>query len=208
MSQRHAPATLRNREPILAVLAQVLPERGTVLEIASGSGEHALYFGPRLAPRRWLPSDIDPEALASIASWRQAEPETPVLEPLRLNTEDPDWADQLPAQAGAITAVVCINMVHIAPWSATRGLIAGAAKLLPTSGVLYLYGPYRREGTHTAPSNAAFDASLRARNPDWGIRDLEAVTELAATAGLELERVVDMPANNLSLVFRPLRSDR
>ncbi|MBN3727750.1 DUF938 domain-containing protein [Burkholderia sp. Ac-20379] len=192
----HAPAAERNREPILAVLREVLPAQGTVLEIASGSGQHAVHFAAALPHLEWQPTDPDPAALASIAAWA-ADAALPNLRaPRQLDVR----ADRWPLDAA--DAVVCINMIHIAPWEAACALIAGAARVLDGGGVLLLYGPYRRNGEHTAPSNAAFDAQLRRRDPSWGVRDLEAVTELAQAAGFEPERVVEMPANNLCVAFR------
>ncbi len=191
-----APATQRNREPILDLLARALPSGGLVLEIASGSGEHAAWFAPRLPALTWQPSDPDPSCRRSIAA-RVADFACPrLLPPLDLEVTAPVW----PVERAE--SVVCINMVHIAPWAATVALIAGAARILPPGGILYLYGPYKRGGRHTAASNADFDAALRGRNADWGLRDLEAVTKLALTAGLEPLEVIEMPANNLSLVFR------
>jgi hypothetical protein len=196
--KRYAPATARNREPILAVLRAVLPPQGTVLEIASGTGEHAIYFARALPQLTWQPSDPSAEARASISAWA-AEARLPNLRPpIDIDTTGGKLA------IADLAAVVAINMVHISPWSATEGLVAGAAKALTAGGVLLLYGPYQQGGRHTAPSNAAFDAELRAQNAAWGVRDLEAVTELAANAGLALDRVVQMPANNLCVAFRRL----
>lgn len=194
--RRHAPAALRNRDPILAVLSRTLPARGVVLEVASGSGEHAAYFAPRLAPRQWQPSDADSDARASIAAYA-AQIECPTLRPpVALDASDDTWP------IAAADAIVCINMIHIAPWSAAQGLVRGAAAILPTGGLLYLYGPFMRGGRHTAPSNQAFDTGLRARDPAWGVRDLDDVAHLAAAQGLALDEVVEMPANNLSVLFR------
>ena len=190
-----AAAAERNRQPILDVLLRVLPDSGLALEVASGSGEHALWFAEQLHPLVWQPSDPDPACRRSIAA-HGADVGFATLEaPLDLDAGAADWPIE------RADAVVCINMTHVAPWRATAGLIAGAARILPPEGVLYLYGPYLRGGHHTAPSNAAFDASLRACNPDWGLRDVEAVAEAAGPQGLVLSEVVDMPANNLSLVF-------
>jgi hypothetical protein len=194
--KRNAPAAERNREPIAAVLREVLPDFGNMLEIASGTGEHAVYFAGLFPSWIWQPTDPDPDALASIAAWR-AEAGTP-------NLLDPVWLDvsAYPWSVGAADAILCINMVHISPWAATEGLMLGAGRLLAPGQPLILYGPYRRCGVPTAPSNSAFDESLRARNPEWGLRDLEAVEAEAARRGLRLERVAEMPANNLTLVFR------
>jgi SAM-dependent methyltransferase len=192
--RRHAPATLRNREFILTVLRRVLPPRGVVLEIGSGSGQHAAFFAAALPELTWQPSDADPDARASTTAWCRDLPN--VREPLAIDTSDDVWP------LATADAVVCINMIHIAPWRACEGLVRGAARVLPAGGVLYLYGPYRVDGAHTAPSNAAFDADLRTRNPAWGVRDLEAVVGVARTCGLAHAETVAMPANNLSVVFR------
>ncbi|MEB3251899.1 MAG: DUF938 domain-containing protein [Cyanobacteriota bacterium] len=205
--RRHAPATQRNREPILAVLNRVLPATAPVLEIASGTGEHAVFFAPALAPRPWIPSDPDPQARQSIAAWRQAQPAPNLAPPLPLDVTQPHWWGQVPPlDAASLGAIVAINLIHIAPWSACLGLLEGASQLLPPGGILYLYGPYRLNGDHTAPSNQAFDQQLRAENPDWGVRDREAVVMAARHQGLELVETVAMPANNLSLVFKGSRA--
>ena len=195
-----APAVARNREPILAVLRRVLPEHGLVLEIASGSGEHAVYFAAALPHLNWQPTDPDPEARASIAAYRAATALPNVLPPLALDAAAAHWpVTEIDVQ---IDAIVSINMIHIAPWVAAEGLMAGAERLLPERGVLFLYGPFREHGRHTAPSNAAFDESLRARNREWGVRDLDEVAALASRHGFALEERIAMPANNLSVVFR------
>jgi Protein of unknown function (DUF938) len=194
--RRYAPATERNREPILEILCQVLPPTGTVLEISSGTGEHATFFAPKLAPLFWLPSDPNPDARASILAWQQHQPCDRVYPPIDLDVSQPNWSIDMP-----IAAIVNINMIHIAPRSAYLGLIAGASRLLPRGGIFYLYGPFKRGGVHTAPSNAAFDESLRSSNPEWGIRDLEETIDLAQDAHLRLQEVYQMPANNLSVVF-------
>ncbi len=193
--KRYAPATERNRNAIVAVLRDALPSFGLVLEVASGSGEHAVHFAVAFSALDWQPTDPDPAALASIAAWR-AEAELPNLRPpIQLDAEG-DWPI---AQADAI---LCINMTHISPWDATLGLLKGAGQALPPGGLLYLYGPYIRDGVDTAPSNLAFDASLKARDPRWGLRRLEDVVAAADAQGLRLDRLIDMPANNLSLFFR------
>lgn len=195
--KRYAPATERNREAILAVLRDVLPGAGVVLEVASGSGEHAVFFAAQLPGLAWQPTDPDPENLASIAAHRDDAALASLRAPLRLDVTEPGWA-----RDRAADAVVCINMIHIAPWEACLGLFAGASALLPAGGPLYLYGPYREDGVFHAVSNAEFDASLRARDPRWGVRDLAEVTRAAEAAGFTREGVVAMPANNHSLVFR------
>lgn len=151
--RQYAPATQRNREPILAILRQVLPATGTVLEVSSGTGEHAVFFAPRLAPRRWLPSDPNAIARASIAAWQEHEPAKNLDAPITLDAREPIWSVEQQALIEPICAIVNINMIHIAPWSACLGLMAGARRILPTGGILYLYGPYKQGGNHTAPSN-------------------------------------------------------
>ncbi|MFC3713438.1 DUF938 domain-containing protein [Sphingoaurantiacus capsulatus] len=193
--RRASPSVARNREPILDVLRRVLPPRGLVLEIAAGTGEHAVHFAGALPGLDWQPTDPDAMSRRSIAAWR-AEAGLPNLrEPLPLDVIAADWP------VGAADAVVCINMIHISPWAATEGLMAGAAARLSPGAPLFVYGPFRREGVPIAPSNEAFDASLRERNPAWGLRDLEAVQALAAGQGFDLAEVIEMPASNLSLVF-------
>ena len=194
--RQHRPHVARNRDPILAVLKRVLPARGVVLEIASGSGEHAAYFADQLPALVWQPTDPDAEALASIAAHRAAGAVANLLAPLRLDVTAPAW----PVERA--DALMCCNMIHIAPWAACEGLIAGAQRVLPVGGVLYLYGPYKIDGRHTAPSNEAFDSDLRRRNPAWGIRDLGDVAALAQRHDLALAETVPMPANNFSVIFR------
>ena len=191
-----APAVARNREPILQVLRACLPHTALVLEIASGTGEHAVWFGRALSTLTWQPTDQDPEALESIAAWRDTAGLPNLLPPLRLDASAETWP------VARADAIVAINMVHISPWAATQGLIAGAERILPSGGLLYLYGPFREGGIHTAASNAAFDADLRARNRAWGVRDLEEVIALAGRHGINAPERIAMPANNLSLVFR------
>jgi len=192
----YRPHVVRNRDPILDVLRRVLPPHGLVLEIASGSGEHAAYFAEKMPTLTWQPTDPDSEALASIAAHRATVSASNLLPPLQLDVTAATWP------VPRADAIVCCNMIHIAPWTACEGLIAGAGRVLPVGGVLYLYGPYKIGGRHTAPSNAAFDADLRARNPQWGIRDLDEVTALAESQGLARLDTVEMPANNLSVIFR------
>ncbi|MBC8733203.1 DUF938 domain-containing protein [Paraburkholderia sp. UCT2] len=194
-SRQHSPSAERNREPILAMLREALPASGRVLEIASGTGEHAICFAGALPGLDWQPSDADEEARESIAAWTAHAGLANVRAPLALDVHQPDWG------VDALDAVVCINMIHISPWSAAQALFDGAGRRLVDGGVLYLYGPFRRGGAHTAPSNAAFDQWLKSRDPEWGVRDMEAVVALGDTAGLTCERVVAMPANNFSLVF-------
>ena len=194
-----APATWRNRAAILAVLERVLPNSGLILEVASGTGQHAAFLAPRLAPRDWQPSDVDASLFASIIAWSgQAGDENA-------------WAPRPPIVVDAMAAewpidhadaIVCINMIHIAPPAAATGLLAGAGRLLPAGGVLYLYGPFMRGGVHSAPSNRDFDLSLRRQDSRWGVRDLDHIAAEAGDHGLQLQEIVDMPANNLSVIFR------
>lgn len=209
--KRHAPATARNREPILDVLRRVLPAAAPasegppplVLEIASGSGEHAVYMATALPNVRWLPTDVSEPALQSIEAWAAESALPNLLPPLRLDARQEPW----PAAADApVAAVVCINMIHIAPWAACLGLLRGAAQRLGRDGILFLYGPFKRGGAHTAPSNESFDRGLREQDPSWGVRDLDDVTAAAREAGLELAEVVLMPANNLSVIYKPAGS--
>jgi SAM-dependent methyltransferase len=194
--RRSAPAVARNRDAILQVLQSVLPPAGLVLEIASGTGEHAIHFARALPALQWQPSDPSPEARRSITAWITAEPLPNIRSPIDLNAED-----RLEAVDRA-DAILCINMLHISPWSATEGLMRGAARLLTPGAPLCLYGPFKRSNHELAPSNRAFDVDLRQRDPRWGLRDLDAVTACARTHGLALDRVVAMPANNLMAIFR------
>lgn len=203
--RQYAPATQRNREPILEVLLQVLPPDGTVLEVASGTGEHAVFFAPRLSPRKWLPSDPNPVSLASIAAWAAHVKSENLYPPIELDVRTPVW--QVESSwverhlIKPITAIANMNMIHISPWSACLGLMAGAGRILPPGGILYLYGPYK-QGGNTAPSNEAFDQSLRAQNPEWGVRDLDDVIAAANAQQLSFVNTYQMPANNLSVVFQ------
>jgi SAM-dependent methyltransferase len=196
-----SPAALRNRGPILEVLRRHLPASGAVLELASGSGEHVTHFAAAFPALVFQPSDPDPQARASIAERVVQSGLSNVRAPLCVNASADAWS--LPAEiAQSLAAIVCINMIHISPWSAALGVLRGAGKLLPADGVLFLYGPYRRAGRATAPSNDAFDRDLRARNSDWGLRNVEDVVAEAAAQQLALAEIVEMPANNLSVVLR------
>lgn len=194
----YAPATERNREPILAILRRLCPpsEAAKVLEIASGTGQHATFFAQAMPWLSWQPSDPDEMSRESISAWIQATGVSNVALPLEIDVLQEPWEVRLP-----VDLVVCINMIHIAPWEATRGLLAGSRLCLRPKGRLFLYGPYKQGGRHTAPSNEAFDQGLRSRDPRWGVRDLERVVEKATEAGFSLLEVIEMPANNLSLVF-------
>ncbi len=195
--RRFAPATRRNREPIFSVLSSHLPASGGLLvEVASGTGEHACALAPRLAGWRWQPTDVDPEALASIDAWRRHEgAQEHVLAPLHLDSRSAEW----PVERA--DALLCTNMIHISPFAATEGLMRGAARILSAQGRLFTYGPYLLEDQPNAPSNVAFDASLRARDPAWGVRRLSEIDAAAQAYGLQRVECVTMPANNFMLVF-------
>jgi hypothetical protein len=194
--RQYAPAAVRNRDFILDVLRDLLPMTGVILEIASGSGEHVVHFARNFPSLVFQPSDPEPKALLSVAEWVKAVQVTNVRAPIVLD------ASQSPWPIASADGIICINMVHISPWDATVGLIAGAAATLPPGSPLYLYGPYKREGFATVPSNETFDRNLRDRNRAWGLRDLEAVAAIAQSAGFSVPTVTEMPANNLSVVFR------
>ena len=205
-ARQYAPATGRNREPILEILLQVLPESGTILEIASGTGEHAVFFASRLKHYLWLPTDTSPQSRASIIAWTEHFGCDNVYTPLELDVTEPVWAvenDPLIdwSNTEPIVAIVNINMIHISPWSACLGLMAGAGRILKAGGILYLYGPFKQGYEHTAPSNAAFDEYLRAQNRKWGVRNLDDVVEAARAEHFISKQIYQMPANNLSLVF-------
>ena len=192
-----SPAAARNRAPILDVLKAHVPARGRVLEIAAGSGEHAVTFAAALPGLEWTPSDPSEEARASIAAWAKAADLANLRPPLALDVRDEAGWPQ-----GPFAAVLCINMIHISPWAATEGLMRLAGRVLPVGGLLATYGPCREAEVPLAPSNAAFDESLKARDPAWGLRDREAVAAAAKAEGLALTRRVEMPATNLMLLFR------
>ncbi|WP_347341136.1 DUF938 domain-containing protein [Sphingomonas sp. TREG-RG-20F-R18-01] len=192
--RRHAPATLRNRMAIADVLREILPAAGVVLEVASGSGEHAAYLAQEFPALDWQPSDPDPAALRSIAAWCAGIAN--VAPPLDLDAAAPEWPIE------RADAVLCINMVHISPWHATLGLLAGAVRLLAPGAPLILYGPFLQRDVTTAPSNLTFDESLRVRDPRWGLRQVESIEQVAAGHGFVRDRLIEMPANNLMLVFR------
>jgi hypothetical protein len=195
-ARRFAPATERNRDPILQVLQSCLPEMGVALEVASGTGEHAIHFARGMPLLIWQPSDPDAESRASIDAWAAGAGRPNLRAAIDLDAAAPVWP------VTKADAIVCINMVHISPWESTEGLMAGAERLLAPGTPLILYGPYRRQGVPTAPSNEAFDQNLRARHPRWGLRDLETVVALAEDHGLQLAEVIEMPANNLAAIFR------
>ena len=194
--RRHAPAAERNRQPSLEVLARVLPLSGEILEIASGTGQHAAYFAAALPWLVWQPSERDADAFPSIAAWAAAEKLENVRPPLRIDVTEEPWP------VASVAGIFSANLIHIAHWDVCLALLRGTERHLVTGGALVMYGPYRIGGQHTAPSNAAFDLDLRSRNAAWGVRDLEAVVEAARGHGLELRERVAMPANNQTLVFR------
>jgi hypothetical protein len=194
--KRFAPAVERNREPIAAVLTEELPAEGLVLEVASGSGEHAVHFARTYPRLSWQPSDPDPEAIASIGAWRAEEDLANLREPVLLDAAASDWP------VAAADAVLCINMIHISPLAATEGLLAGAVRLLGSGAPLIVYGPYLEADVETAPSNLEFDAWLKRRDPGFGLRSAEWLDERAAEYGFVRARRVAMPANNLILVYR------
>lgn len=196
MAKLSWPAPERNKEPILGVLARVLPAAGQVLELASGTGQHAVFFATHLPGLTFLPSDIEPANLESIRAWVRDAGLANLREPMPLDVGSGDWG------VGKVDAIFSANLLHISPWESAVALFDGVSRHLAPSGVLVLYGPYRVGGEHTAPSNAAFDADLRQRNPRWGVRDVEAVVDLAEHAKLALAERIEMPANNQMLVFR------
>lgn len=195
-AKKHAPATLRNRDAIMTVLTRILPSSGTVLEIASGSGEHILHFAKAMPSLNWQPSDPDPACRTSIRAWSNENQHPNVADPVDLDASASLWPVE------DVAAILCINMIHISPWAATEGLLAGAEQLLAPRAPLYLYGPFHMAGRTTAPSNEAFDQSLRSRNPKWGLRNLEEVEREAQSHGFSLSETIDMPANNLSIILQ------
>lgn len=199
-ARQYATATQRNRQPILDVLLKVLSDQGNILEIASGTGEHGIFFAPHVSPRQWIPSEPNPLLRASICAWQDEFPAENLHPPLDIDVRNDRWS--IEDQETKIEAIVNINMIHIAPWNACLGLMAGAGRILPSGGILYLYGPFKRNGKHTAPSNQAFDQSLQTSNSEWGVRDLTEVTTIAKSQGLELAEIISMPANNFSVIWR------
>jgi SAM-dependent methyltransferase len=199
-----APAFHRNHRPIWAVLQPYLAGKsGDVVEAGSGTGQHVVDFARQIPEIIWWPSDLNEQYLKSIAAWRAAAGLPNIRPPLRIDLSDPAWCRQMHdgSGPGELLAVFCANVIHIAPWRVAEGLLAGAACYLRPDGRLFLYGPFRRDGRHTAVSNAVFDSSLRAQDPEWGVRDIEALERLAASVGLVLTETAEMPANNLMLVF-------
>lgn len=200
-----APAFHRNHQAIGGVLARYLADKsGDAVEIGSGTGQHVVEFARRFPQIAWWPSDLNDNHLTSIEAWRTHSGLPNIRPPQRIDVSDPAWGDAIKGEGGPapLLAVFCANVIHIAPWRVAEGLIAGAGRALGKGGMLFLYGPLKRGGRHTAPSNEAFDHSLRQRDPEWGVRDIEAVETLANRAGLSLIETADMPANNFTLVFR------
>lgn len=196
----YAPATERNRDVLMDVFLAHIPKAGTLVEVASGTGEHAAHIAPNMKPLLWQPSDIAPEKLASIDAWARISKAENILPAKCINMLEDSFTDlALPAPLTAITA---INLIHIAPWSVAEALVRKAAAALEPGGTLLMYGPYKRGGDHTSPSNESFDLSLKSRDKAWGVRDLEAMSALAASQGFDDPIVIEMPANNLSLVFK------
>jgi hypothetical protein len=190
-----SPSAERNKGPIAEVLMRLLPERSDVLEVSSGTGQHVVHFAQAMPHIRWQPTECDDDSLKSIARWLEQTPLANVNAPTQLDVHDSVWP------VVEVAAVVCLNMIHIAPPSATGALLRGAGRSLRSEGILFLYGPYRRKGRHTSASNEAFDQLLKSRNPGWGVRNLEDVALLAASEGLELQEIKEMPANNFAIVF-------
>ena len=201
-SRRSAPAVSRNRDPIVEVLKEWLPESGLILEIASGTGEHVVYFANRFPHLEWQPSDIHPDALRSIAAWRAEAEFKNVREPIIVDASSSDWPIE------HADAVLSINMVHISPWKSALGLIHGAARILDPGAPLILYGPWLKDDVPTAPSNLDFDQDLKSRDPEWGLRRVEDFASAAAERGLMLDETREMPANNLMLLFSPKWTNR
>ena len=199
-----AEAFHRNHQPIWAVLQRYLDGKsGDVLEAGSGTGQHAVHFAAHSPGIVWWPSDLNERHLQSIAAWRAFSGLPNIKPPLKLDLADPDWSEATRTGGGppSLLAIFCANVIHIAPWRVAEGLFAGAGRVLQEGGYLFLYGPFKRNGKHTALSNAVFDASLRENNPDWGVRDIADLEKLASSCGLALREVVEMPANNLIVVF-------
>jgi len=194
--KQHAPATARNRGPLLEVLRRLLPESGALLEVASGSGEHACHFAEALPGWTWQPTDADAAALDSIEAHRRSAGFSNLLPALGLDVTTEDWPNI------EVDAILCVNMIHIAPWRCCEGLLRGASSVLKLAAPLILYGPFKRDGAHTAPSNEAFDLSLRRQNPEWGVRAIEDVAAAGTGLGLRLDGIVDMPSNNFCVVLR------
>jgi hypothetical protein len=197
--RQYAPATQRNRQPILDILKQILPSTGNILEIASGTGEHAVFFAPYFYPRKWIPSDVNNESIESIKSWQKYCVTNNMQSPLWLDVTAENWV--FPEDLKPITSVININIIHISPWQSCIGLMRGSQKILSSGSILYLYGPFKINNQHTAPSNEQFDQYLKIQNPQWGVRNLDDVILLANQYKLKFKEIIPMPANNFSVIF-------
>jgi len=205
-----AAAFHRNHQAIRTVLQQFLAGKsGDVVEAGSGTGQHVVDFARHIPEITWWPSDLNEQHLKSIGAWRAHAGLPNIRPPLRIDLSDPSWCSEMHdgSGPGELLAVFCANVIHIAPWRVAEGLFAGAGRYLRAGGRLFLYGPFKRDGKHTAVSNAVFDSSLRDKNPEWGVRDIEALEKLAKNAGLVLIEIAEMPANNLILVFERRQAD-
>jgi len=200
--RQYSPSAQRNGGPILEVLKTCLPDKGTVLEIAAGTGEHSVHFAPEFPNLFWLATDPAADKVESIRAWHKAAPSKNLLPSMEIDAAAKSWPVEDMALRAPITAIICINMIHVAPWRAGQGLLAAAGRILPKGGVLYLYGAYKKGGRHTAPSNKDFDAMLKQTDPAWGLRNMEDVAAEALTHGLKFVRDEAMPANNFSVIFR------
>lgn len=202
--RQFSPSAQRNAEPILNVLETCLPEAGTVLEIAAGTGEHSIHFAPAFPKLFWLATDPADDKIESIRAWHALAPADNLLPPMQIDAAANTWPVEDMEFTAPISAIVCVNMIHVSPWTAGQGLLAAAGRILKKGGVLYLYGAYKKGGEHTSQSNADFDAMLRRNDPEWGLRNMEDVAEEAAQHGLEFQRDVAMPANNFSVIFQKI----
>ncbi len=199
--QKDAVSARRNSKAIIDVLINVLPRNGNILEIGSGTGQHALLFSRILAPRLWIPSDPDSKQRASINAWANTSTQNRPLQPRNIDATSKSWDV---SKVDKITSVVCINVIHISPWIVSEGLIEGSGRVLPKCGILYLYGPFKRSGRHISQSNADFDSYLQRQNKAWGVRDLDEIEMVAKTHGFYMDQIINMPSNNFSLVFKHL----
>jgi len=200
--RQFSPSAQRNAAPILKALKTCLPGNGTVLEVAAGTGEHSIIFAPAFPNLSWLATDPAEDKIESIRAWHLKKPSTNLLFPMKLDAAAKTWPVEGIGLPAPITAIVCINMIHVSPWKAGKGLLAAAGRILPKGGILYLYGAFKKGGKHTAPSNVEFNTMLKKTNPEWGLRNMEDVAAEAKKHGLKLIKTIPMPANNFSVVFR------
>ncbi len=203
--KQYAPATQKNRQSILEVLQKVLPNDGSILEIASGTGEHSIFFAPHFSPRKWIPSDVNIASLNSISAWLDDCHIDNIEQPLLIDISTESWLNKyqyLWQNEPKITAIININMIHISPWQSCLGLMNSARQILSKDGILYLYGAFKIDNKHTALSNEIFDQSLRSQNSQWGVRNLQDVIEVAKNNGLICIEIIEMPSNNLSVIFK------